>query len=291
MTSPPMESFVSFTKTWHNDTYPAISPTRPELSTAGKNVVITGGGTGIGKAAAIAFAQAGAKSVSIIGRRIDHLHTAGQAITAVSPSTQVVLQTGDITNLASINAALSAIVNKVGSNIDIFVSNAGMLPKEGPVIGYPEAELRRTFEINTMGTFHALHAFTPLAAPGAKFLHTASSISHWAPLPEVPGVWSYAATKGAALKMVDYYASEHPEIHVASFHPGIVGTEINPNIPVGPDTVELPGHFVVWLASDEAAFLRNKLTWSNWDVDELIARAEEIRTSFLLRVSLNGVDM
>ena len=55
--------------------------------------------------------------------------------------------------------------------------------------------------------------------------------------------------------------------------------------------VELPGHFVVWLASDEAAFLRNKLTWANWDVDELIGRAEEIRTSFLLRVSLNGVNM
>lgn len=55
--------------------------------------------------------------------------------------------------------------------------------------------------------------------------------------------------------------------------------------------VELPGHFAVWLASDEATFLKNKLTWSNWDVNELIDRAEEIRTSFLLRVSLNGVDM
>lgn len=238
MTSSLMRSFVSFTKTWHNDTYPAIAPTRPELSAAGKNVVITGGGTGIGKATAIAFAQAGAKSVSIVGRRLDRLQTAGQAVSEANSSSQVVLQTGDITNRASINAALDVIVNKVGSNIDIFVSNAGMLPIEAPVVGYPDAEFRRAFEINTMGTFHALHAFTPLAAPGAKFLYTASSIGHWAPLPEVPGVWSYAATKAAALKMVDYYAFEHPEIHVASFHPGIVGTEINPNIPIGPDTGE-----------------------------------------------------
>lgn len=233
--SPPMKSFVSFTKTWHNDTYPAISPTRTELSAAGKHVAITGGGTGIGKAVAIAFAQASAKSVSIIGRRMDRLQTAGHEITEANPSTQVVLQTGDITDPASINAALDSIVKLVGSKIDIFVSNAGMLPKEAPVIGYPETELRRAFEINTMGTFHALNAFTPLAAPGAKLLHTASSIGHWAPLPEVPGVWSYAATKGAALKIVDYYASENPDIHVSSFHPGIVGTEINPNIPVGPD--------------------------------------------------------
>ncbi len=47
----------------------------------------------------------------------------------------------------------------------------------------------------------------------------------------------------------------------------------------------------MWLASDEAAFLRNKFVWANWDVEELKARAEEIQTSSLLTVSLNGVDM
>jgi hypothetical protein len=55
--------------------------------------------------------------------------------------------------------------------------------------------------------------------------------------------------------------------------------------------VELPAHFLVWVASDEAAFLRNKFVWANWDVEELKARAEDIQTSSLLRVSLNGVDM
>lgn len=236
MASPPMKSFISFTETWHNRPYPAISPTRPELSAAGKNVVITGGGTGIGKASAIAFAQAGAKSVSIIGRRVDRLQTAGQAITEANPSTHVVLQPGDITNRSSIEAALGAIAAKVGGKIDIFVNNAGMLPKEAAVIDYPESEVRRSFEVNLMGSFNALQVFTPLASPGAKLLYIGSSISHWSPLPEVPGVWSYAAAKAAALKMIDYYASETPNIHVVSIHPGIVGTEINPNIPVGPDT-------------------------------------------------------
>ncbi len=236
MASPPLKSFVSFTKTWHNQPYPIISPTRPELSAAGKNVVITGGGTGIGKAAAIAFAQAGAKSVSIVGRRLDRLSTAGAAIAEANPSTQVVLQTGDVSDRASIETALAAIVAKIGGKVDIFLNNAGMLPKEAAVIGYPEAEIRRSFEVNLMGSFNALQAFTPLAAPGAKLLHVGSSISHWAPLPEVPGVWSYAASKAATLKMMEYYASENPNVHVASMHPGIVGTEINPNIPVGPDT-------------------------------------------------------
>jgi NAD(P)-dependent dehydrogenase (short-subunit alcohol dehydrogenase family) len=243
MASPPLKSIVSFTNTWHDKPYPAISPTRPEITVAGKNVVITGGGTGIGKAAAIAFAQAGAKSVSIIGRRIDRLQTAGAAITEANPSTHVVLQTGDVSDRTSIEAALAAIVETTGGKIDIFLNNAGMLPKDGGVVDYPESEVWRSFQTNLMGSVNALQVFTPLAAPGARLLNVGSSIGHWAPLPEVPGVWSYAAAKAAALKMIEYYAVENPDIHVVSIHPGIVGTEINPNIQVGPDTGMFSFHF------------------------------------------------
>lgn len=49
--------FKSFTKTWHNKPYPRIAPSRPELKAAGKVVFITGGGSGIGKATAIAFGE------------------------------------------------------------------------------------------------------------------------------------------------------------------------------------------------------------------------------------------
>lgn len=57
-------------------------------------------------------------------------------------------------------------------------------------------------------------------------------------------------------------------------------------------TVELPGHFCVWLASPEAKFLKDKFVWANWDVDELKERADEIKNNkFLLTVHLDGVDM
>lgn len=235
MASPPFPSIVSFTKTWHDKPYPFISPTRPELSSAGKNVVITGGGTGIGKAIGIAFAQAGAKSVAIIGRRVDRLESAANAIKAVGQSAQVLMETGDVTKRESIEAALKNIVDKVGK-IDIFASNAGMLPEEGTVYGYSEAQLRNAFEVNFIGSFNSLQAFPSLAAPGAKLFNTGSGIGHWAPLPEVPGVFCYAAVKLATLKMFDYFAAENPDIHVVSFQPGIIGTEINPKIPVGFDT-------------------------------------------------------
>lgn len=53
----------------------------------------------------------------------------------------------------------------------------------------------------------------------------------------------------------------------------------------------LPGHFLVWLASSEAEFLKSKYVWVNWDVDELVSGAEEIKTSKLLTVLLEGVPM
>lgn len=55
--------------------------------------------------------------------------------------------------------------------------------------------------------------------------------------------------------------------------------------------MELPAHFQVWLASPEADFLKGKFVWANWDVDELKAHADEIKSTKLLRVLLNGVPM
>nr|AMD38941.1 reductase [Fusarium bulbicola] len=290
MTPLPLPGFSSFTKSWHSESYPFISPTRPELSAAGKNVVITDGGTGIGQATGIAFAQAGAKSIAIIGRRPGCLETSVKAIQATNPSAQVLFETGDVTKFESISTALKNIVDRL-CKIDIFIANAGMLPKAGPVYGYDEAQLRQGLEINVIGVFNSLQAFLPLAAPGAKIIYVGSGIGHWAPMAEVPGVFSYAAAKAAALKMVDYFAFENPHMHVVSIQPGIIATGINPDLSVGFDTVELPAHFMVWLASREAEFLKGKFVWANWDAQELLSRAKEIESTMLLRVTLYGVIM
>ncbi|KAG4420343.1 hypothetical protein IFR04_006549 [Cadophora malorum] len=93
--------------------------------------------------------------------------------------------------------------------------------------------------------------------------------------------WAYAAGKAAIVKVFDYLQAQQPEWHVVQLHPGVVGQ--------GPP--ELCGHFAVWLASSEAAFLKTKFVWANWDVEEVKARADEIKSSNLLRVALNGVDM
>jgi hypothetical protein len=45
---------------------------------------------------------------------------------------------------------------------------------------------------------------------------------------------------------------------------------------------ELAGHTYVWLASPEAKFLKGKMVWSNWDAEELLKRADEIKGGKLL---------
>jgi hypothetical protein len=45
---------------------------------------------------------------------------------------------------------------------------------------------------------------------------------------------------------------------------------------------------LVWAASDEAKFLKNKFVFANWDVDEMKARAQEIANSPELTLGLNG---
>lgn len=40
--------------------------------------------------------------------------------------------------------------------------------------------------------------------------------------------------------------------------------------------MRLPAHFIVWMTSPEARFLRGRFVWANWDVEQLKARAKEI---------------
>lgn len=222
----PPFGWTSFTKIWHDKPYPFISPLRSELSAAGKNVVVTGGGTGIGKATAIAFAQAGAASVAILGRRLDRLQTSTAEIISAGPGTRVLFEIADITSRTSIDSALKSIVDQTGK-IDVFVSNAGVLPGFGTVEAYDENELRRGFEVNVVGSLNAVQAFIPLAAPGAKLFNISSCLAHLAPVAPVKDVFAYAITKLASTRMFDFVAAESPQLHVVNVHPGITDTEIN----------------------------------------------------------------
>lgn len=215
--------FLSFTKAYHNKPYAFISPTRPELSVAGKNVVVAGGGTGIGKATAVAFAQAGAASVSILGRRRNRLEEAARDIASAGAGTRVLYESVDFSQTEAAETGLKKIADQVGQ-IDIFIWSAGILPKVAEVQGYNVEDFRHGLELIVVGAFNALQALLPLAAADAKIFNISTGIAHMKP---IKGLFNYALTKLAAVKMFDYLAAESPGLHVVNIQPGVVNTEIN----------------------------------------------------------------
>ena len=52
--------------------------------------------------------------------------------------------------------------------------------------------------------------------------------------------------------------------------------------------VKLPAHFILWLVSQEARFLKGKYVCVNWDVEELKAKAKEIETTRILEANVHG---
>lgn len=221
---------VPFTQGWHSQPYPFISPTRAELSAKGKNVVITGGGTGIGNAIGVAFAQSGAKSIAIIGRRANKLANGVSAISkavagsAKDDTTTVFYETADLANREQTIKAFNNIATKVGK-IDVLVSNAGTMSEPGPIATCSAETLRQAFELNVVTALHTFQGFLPHASSkGAVVINVTTALVHIAPW---PGAGVYPTAKAGALKLWDQIAAENTQLRITSVHPGWVPTDMN----------------------------------------------------------------
>lgn len=224
-------AFEYVTKTVHHKPYDKISPFRPELSAKGKNVVVTGGGSGIGKAIGIAFVQAGARSVSILGRREDRLKGTLAEMTSAATGVATIChyEQADLTKREQVDRAFASIAAKVGK-LDILVSNAGGLQPVAPILGYDVDTFMYGFDINVRTAFNAIQAFIPLAIPEPMIIDISSAIAHIQPM---QGLSHHGASHAAAVKMMTYFAAENPAIHFVSIQPGAVATELAQRVGAG----------------------------------------------------------
>lgn len=277
--------FPSATPSWHNDTYSAISPQRPELSAAGKTVVITGAGSGIGRATAAAFAAAGASKVVLLGRSAEPLNeTKSQLPDSVSATVFPL----DVADEAALNKAAAAV-----GKWDILVLAAGYSAAPAPLVEADTDDWWRSFETNVKGTFLAVKAFKPFAEPSHATV--LSLVTGMAALPaqNLPNLSSYLASKLAQTKVIEFLPVENPNIFAATIHPGMVETAIFKKAGADPtklpmDKVELPANFIVWMSSQEASFLNGRCVWANWDVEELKAQAETIQSGLQMTSGIYG---
>ncbi|KEY68303.1 hypothetical protein S7711_07050 [Stachybotrys chartarum IBT 7711] len=265
--------FPSLTKTWHTNTYPAISPTRPEVSAVDKTVFITGGGTGIGASVARSFAAAGSKKIAILGRRREPLEKLATDLESEFAGLEVLVTSADVTNEAEVDAAFKKASKQFGP-IDILVNNAGYAPTFGAITELDVAEAWIAFETNVKGSLLVARAFERAANKMEAIVIETSSIV--AIMPPYVGSVSYTASKLAATKVWSFFGAENPQVRVIHVQPGQVQTDMADSIGLK----NLPDH---------AKFLKGKFVCANWDVDELKALADEFEKTELGTITLHGL--
>lgn len=106
----------------------------------------------------------------------------------------------------------------------------------------------------------------------------------------LPGSSGYSITKLSDLQLASYTAAENENVTAVAFHPGIVDTDMATDFwkPYAKDTPELASAVAVWLSTPAARFLNGRYTTTNWDVEELVKRQEEVVQKDLLKVKLAG---
>ncbi|OWK41834.1 3-oxoacyl-[acyl-carrier protein] reductase [Fimbriiglobus ruber] len=232
---------------------------------SGKVALITGGTSGIGRATAVAFARKGVKVV-VTGRR----EKEGEETVALvrKAGGEGIFLRGDVSREADVKGWVDQAVAKYG-RLNFAFNNAGV-ELLGSVTEMAEADIRRLLDVNVLGVLLSLkHEIPAILKSGGGAVVNTSSI---AGLVAMGGVSVYAATKHAVVGITKATALEYAKqgVRVNAVAPAAIETEMLDRFagsdaakqsfaaahPIGrigtPAEIADP---VVWLCSDEAAFI------------------------------------
>jgi NAD(P)-dependent dehydrogenase (short-subunit alcohol dehydrogenase family) len=189
---------------------------------AGKVAFISGGGGGIGSAAARAFAQAGAAVVvaDVVAERAE-----AAARSVMEAGGQALAVTMDVTSDDSVAAGVAAAVARFG-RIDVLYNTAGGTdPMDGPVTEVPLEAFERTINLDLRGTFLCCRHAIPhiIAAGGGAVINMSSG----AALRGANPAHCYSAAKGAILSLTRALAGHYAKqgVRVNCIASGRVMTE------------------------------------------------------------------
>jgi NAD(P)-dependent dehydrogenase (short-subunit alcohol dehydrogenase family) len=231
---------------------------------AGKRAIITGGDSGIGRAAAIAYAREGADVLIAYLNEDDDAREVERYVTEAGR--KCVLVAGDLSDPAHCRAVVDKAVEEFGG-IDILVSNAAYQMTHDSLDEITDEEWDYTFRLNIGAYFYLVKAALPHMSSGGAIIGS-SSVNSDMPNPKLA---PYAATKAAIANFSASLAELLGEkgIRVNSVAPGPIWTPLIPatmppdkvksfgeNVPLGRagQPVELAPIYVM-LASDEASYV------------------------------------
>lgn len=191
----------------------------------GKAVLVTGAGSGIGRAVALAFAAEGA-SVVAAGRTAAPLDETVALIQKEGGSAVAV--TADVTRSEDVRALVRRTVEHFGS-LDVAVNNAGVFRGGAPVADLPEEDWRTLLDINVTGVFLALQAEIARMREqptGGAIVNIASNLGAHS---RIPGVAGYLTTKAAVSALTRAAALDHiaDGIRINAVSPGATATTMS----------------------------------------------------------------
>jgi meso-butanediol dehydrogenase/(S,S)-butanediol dehydrogenase/diacetyl reductase len=225
----------------------------------GKNVIVTGGASGIGQATAARFLEEGC-AVCVL----DHSAEARARVSQELPRLAAVID-ADVADLGQVQAAFTTAINAMGS-VDVVINNAGISIRHD-FLDITPAEWNRVLDVNLKGVFYvAQTAARHMMERGAGvILNTASTAGSTG----YPHYADYSASKGGVIALTLAMALElAPVVRVNAISPGYVLTPmqraeysdamlnaVNRKIPLGRHArpEEIAALFA-FLASEDAAF-------------------------------------
>jgi NAD(P)-dependent dehydrogenase (short-subunit alcohol dehydrogenase family) len=256
---------TDFTKTVHRRSYPAISPTRSELSQAGKAILITGGGTGAGLAMAQSFVRASAATIIIVGRRADVLDAARsrleQEAKELDTGAKIITMPCDLLKTNEVDALWKDLEAK-GVFVDVYVANAAKFTEPNTLLELGTEEVWSQVETNVKSPlyfsekFHAQKGtsekqkvcITALLRPwghwkrltmvSTQFILNISTASiHAITHPVVVARPAYTLSKLSGTLLFQLLAQDIPreKTQIVSFHPGLLHNAYWQSVGAGPE--------------------------------------------------------
>jgi NAD(P)-dependent dehydrogenase (short-subunit alcohol dehydrogenase family) len=237
---------------------------------AGKVALVTGGGSGIGRAVCIRFAEEGAEVV-VTSRDPAHVEAVAAEVERAAGRAPFALPL-DVTDRAAVVAAIGEVAARHG-RIDVLSNNGGIDLAHAPVVAsVTDEEWDRVLDVNVTGIFNVCRAAVPVMADGGSIVNMASMNALVAWESSAP----YSASKGALLQFTRALALELAPraVRANCVCPGIIDTPLTDSFlarAADPDALRAEfeavapldrlgtagevASCVVFLASDESTFV------------------------------------
>ncbi|ULR44541.1 3-oxoacyl-ACP reductase FabG [Rhizobium sp. K102] len=196
------------------------------MALEGKSALVTGAGSGIGKAAALKLAAEGAR-VAVLSRTESEVRETCNEIVAAGGRS--IALTADTSDESQMRAAIDRMTEDLGG-IDIVVANAGINGVWAPIDDLRPDEWDQTMAVNLRGTYLTLHLTVPYLKRNGGSIVVVSSINGTRTF-TTPGATAYTATKAAQVAIVQQLALElgKHRIRINAVCPGAIETGIDAN--------------------------------------------------------------